>query len=348
MAVTAHEVEVFDSAAVSPADRFDAWREAVDGAFVPLRAATHEVDGYHGGLLAQSLGEHVTASEVGGSPVTVWRDRATIAISDPGVYKLGLQLHGYCVLSQDGREAALTPGDLAIYDTTRPYTLDFADAYQMFVLLIPRDRLGLTDRQVRHVTAERISGRQGLGALTSTLLTELGTQISSDGADITPRALAGIIELIRATLGQRLDASNTIPGASAIMSATTAWIDRHLPDPLLTVEDVAVAQHVSVRYLQKLFAANGTTPSAWIRQRRLQHCRTDLIDPALATRPASVIGARWGFTDPSAFTRTFRTHTGVTPGEYRAMSPPPQTEVPVGIRTRLRISAVARTPEVLP
>ena len=319
MGMAAREVvRVFDEAGVDPADRFDAWREAVDAAFVPLRASARSVRGYHGGLLAQDLGERITATQVGGSPVTVWRDRATIALSDPGVYKLGVQLHGYCVLSQDGREAALTPGDLAIYDTTRPYTLDFADAYQMFVLLIPRDRLGLTARQVGRLTAERISGRQGLGALTSSLLTQLGAQVRTGGADAAPRAVDAIVELVRATLSERLDASASVPGAATIMSAATAWIDRHLADPALSSEDVALSQHVSVRYLQKLFAEHDTTPSAWIRGRRLQHCQTDLLDPALAACPAAAIGAHWGFTDASAFTRTFKAHTGRTPGEFRA------------------------------
>ncbi|WP_308492144.1 helix-turn-helix domain-containing protein [Microbacterium terrisoli] len=317
MGVAGREVQVFDASAVEPADRFDAWREAVDAAFVPLRASAHSVSGYQGALLAQDLGETVTATQVGGSPVTVWRDRATIALSDPGIYKLGLQLHGYCVLSQDGREAALTPGDLAIYDTTRPYVLDFAESYQMFVLLIPHDRLGLTVRQVSHLTAERISGRKGLGALTSGLLTQLGAQMREGGADAAPRAVDAIVELVHATLSERLGASDTLAGASTIMSATTAWIDQHLRDPDLTVEEVALAQHVSVRYLQKLFADHETTPSAWIRHRRLQRCQTDLLDPALSTHPAAAIGARWGFTDASAFTRTFKANTGATPGQYR-------------------------------
>ncbi|TWP36600.1 helix-turn-helix domain-containing protein [Leekyejoonella antrihumi] len=317
MSTVGHDVQVFSAASTAPADRFEAWQAAVNATFVPLRAMVRSADGYQGGLLAQDLGE-VTATEVGGSPVTVRRDKASIAASNPGVYKLGLQLHGYCILSQDGREAALTPGDLAIYDTTRPYTLDFAESYRMFVLLIPRDRLGLSPEQIGQLTAERISGRQGLGALTSTLLAQLGAQVRSGGADTDPRAVDAIVELVRAALSQRLDLAGTVPGASVVFSAATAWIDEHLSASGLEVEDVALAQHVSVRYLQKLFADRGTTPSAWIRQRRLRRCRVDLLDPALAAHPVAAIGARWGFGDPSGFARTFKSGTGMTPGEFRA------------------------------
>lgn len=317
MSTIGHEVQVFNPDSAPPADRFEAWREAVNATFVPLHAAVRSPAGYRAGLLAQDLGD-VTATEVGGSPVTVRRDKATIAASNPGVYKLGLQLHGYCVLSQDGREAALTPGDLAIYDTTRPYTLDFAESYRMFVLLIPRDRLGLTSDQVRRLTAERISGRQGLGALTSTLLAQLGSQVRSGGADTDPRAVDAVVELVHAALSQRLGPADAVPAASVVFSAATEWIDEHLCEPGLEVEDVALAQHVSTRYLQKIFADQGTSPSSWIRRRRLQRCRVDLLDPALAAHPVAAIGARWGFADPSAFTRTFKAGTGMTPGEFRA------------------------------
>lgn len=337
-----HEVQVFDDAATAPAERFEAWRTAVNEAFVPLQARSREgVETYRGALLSQDLGD-VTATEVGGGPVTVWRDRTSIAASDPGVYKLGLQVHGYCVLTQDGREAALTPGDLAIYDTTRPYTLDFAESYRMFVLLIPRERLGLSPAEVARLTAERISGRQGLGALASGLLDGVGRQLRQGGAPADPRAVDAVVELVRATLAQRLGPVEATPTADVVFRGAVAHIEAHLADPSLGVEDVAVAQHVSVRYLQRLFSLRGTTPSAWIRQRRVHHCQVDLADPAAHGHPVAAIGARWGFPDASGFTRTFKAATGLTPGEYRARAKAPPS--PVSAAQPSPVNAVRPSP----
>jgi len=42
---------------------------------------------------------------------------------------------------------------------------------------------------------------------------------------------------------------------------------------------VAAAHYISVRYLYRLFDAQGTTVAAWIRPRRLERCRVDLADP---------------------------------------------------------------------
>lgn len=317
MSLVPPDVARFDSREVAPSDGFDAWRGAVNRAFVPLEARHEGGGAYRGGLLSQELGT-LAISEVAGESVHVSRGRHQIAAADPGVYKIGLQLHGYCVLAQDGREAALTPGDLAIYDTTRPYELDFADRFGMFVLLVPRGRLGLSPEQVGRVTAERISGRHGLGALTSALLDGLGRQLREGGADPDPRALDAVLEMLSATLAQRLGPERTVPAGQVVFAAATAWIDEHLGDASLEVADVAASQHVSLRYLQRLFSEHGTSVSAWIRRRRLERCRAELSDASLSGRPIAAIAARWGFPDASAFSRAFRAASGVSPSEFRS------------------------------
>lgn len=96
-----------------------------------------------------------------------------------------------------------------------------------------------------------------------------------------------------------------------------AYIDAHLDAQELSPATIAAAHHISLRYLYKLFRARETTVAAWIRQRRLEHCRRDLADPGLADRPVAAVAARWGFVNPAHFTRAFRAEYGLTPGEYR-------------------------------
>jgi AraC-like DNA-binding protein len=60
----------------------------------------------------------------------------------------------------------------------------------------------------------------------------------------------------------------------------------------------------------------------WIRSRRLERCRRDLLDPALATRTVEAIGERWGLTDAAHFSRVFRRRFGAPPAEYRLLHTP--------------------------
>jgi AraC-like DNA-binding protein len=115
------------------------------------------------------------------------------------------------------------------------------------------------------------------------------------------------------------DAGRAAPGA-VLREQVKAYAQAHLGDPRLGPESLARAHHVSTRYLQKLFAADGTTITEWIRRRRLEACRRDLCDPALAHEPISQIARRWALANPAHFSRVFRAAYGCTPSELRARS----------------------------
>ena len=80
---------------------------------------------------------------------------------------------------------------------------------------------------------------------------------------------------------------------------------------------IAAADHVSLRSLHQFFHDEGLTVARWIRARRLERCRRDLSDPALADRPVAAIAAAWGFSSAGDFSRAFRAAHGLPPSEYR-------------------------------
>jgi AraC-like DNA-binding protein len=96
-----------------------------------------------------------------------------------------------------------------------------------------------------------------------------------------------------------------------------AFIEARLPAPDLSPATVAAAHHISVRYLHRLFDDETHSVAGWIRQRRLERCRANLLDPSLAGRSVAGIAARWGFTNAAHFSRLFRDAYGLPPGEYR-------------------------------
>jgi AraC-like DNA-binding protein len=103
----------------------------------------------------------------------------------------------------------------------------------------------------------------------------------------------------------------------ALLLKIYAFIEEHLSDPQLSPTLVARSNHLSIRYLHKLFETQSMTVAAWIRERRLERCRNDLLDPGLRAQSVSYIAARRGFPEPSHFSRVFRQAYGVPPSEYR-------------------------------
>ena len=59
----------------------------------------------------------------------------------------------------------LRPGDLAIYDCRRPYTMDFGEPQDMSFLMFPCDRLRLPPAAVDQVLATPVSSADSTGSL---------------------------------------------------------------------------------------------------------------------------------------------------------------------------------------
>jgi len=102
-----------------------------------------------------------------------------------------------------------------------------------------------------------------------------------------------------------------------LVGRVRAFIESHLGDPELTPAAVAAAHHISLRYLHKLFEPEVHGVAGLIRQRRLERCRHDLLDPSQTDRPVAGIAARWGFSSAAHFSRVFREAYGLPPAEFR-------------------------------
>ena len=166
-----------NTASVGVRDREEAWRDTAAHAFVPLSFTFPDPRAFRGEITSETLGS------VGVSRVTAGRHRAErtarqiARAGDANHYKVSMPLRGAVQISQDGRDATLQPGDLGIYDTTRPYLVSFTDSCRMLVLMFPRRDLRLPDDAMRQVTARRVSGHCGIGGLVAPLLTSLASRL---------------------------------------------------------------------------------------------------------------------------------------------------------------------------
>src|SRR5262249_22921051 len=97
------------------------------------------------------------------------------------------------------------------------------------------------------------------------------------------------------------------------------FVKQNIGNPSLTLEMIAAACNISVRYLHTLFQNSGTSVAQWIKDVRLEACRAQLAE---ANRKESIaeIAYRWGFNDQAQFSRHFKARYGITPRDMRAAS----------------------------
>lgn len=303
----------------APNERAEAWCSAVSSSFVPLDFSFPDSGPFYGEVIGATLGDVVVTQVTAGAHRAQRTQRHVARSDEPGYYKLSLLTRGRVVISQDGRVAALTPGDLAIYDTSRPYEVVFDDTSRMLVLMFPHRDLRLPRSAMRSATARCVSGRHGLGGLVSPLLVNLAGRLDEVGEGESARLADNVVDLVATLYATQVsgDASWVTDSMRTLLVRIKAFIEEHLDDPELGPESIAAACYVSTGYLHKLFRAEDTSVSRFIRERRLEQCRHDLLDPGWRATAVSTIGARWGFVDAAHFSRVFKAAYGTPPREYR-------------------------------
>jgi AraC-like DNA-binding protein len=310
---------------VPAADLVDFLRELMTKTWLPMECLPEQQGpNYCGEFRASGLGPmQVAVLDV--PPATVCRTPEHISLADPDMLKLALVRGGdSCVITQDGRQARLSPGEFAFYDTRRPYEVVVGTGrdrqVQMMTFMFPSSLLPLPRSRIRDLAVVPFRSGAGLGDVTSQFLLQLARNVDHYSPAEAARLSTAALEVLATRLAHEFDADDwETPEARrhAQLTSVQAFILENLSDTGLSPTMIAAAHHMSLRSLHQLFHDEGLTVAGWVRKRRLECCRHDLSDPALASRPVAAIGARWGFTSPGDFSRTFRAVHGLPPAEYR-------------------------------
>jgi AraC-like DNA-binding protein len=320
----------------------DIWRQTVADTFaqlvpVPLASAPPV-----GRVRSTPLGL-ARAFRVAGSPQILRRTTTSLRTAPADPLKICIQRAGRTVLHQGDVTLSLEPGELAVYDTGRPYALRLEGAWSCTVMTVPRDALSVPPRALAGAMRRSFGALSGAGAVLTHLLETAtavhplpGATSKRPGGDTGPPAaprlsdadvlaaphlgeaganlLAGLISAEAGLGGPAADL-----GDEALRVSVLAHIATHLARPDLDPGSVARAHHISTRTLYRLFEGADHSVAETIRGLRLDQIRDELADPALARHSTTEIAARWGFPVQAHFIRAFRARFGMTPAVYRKM-----------------------------
>ncbi|MET7648934.1 helix-turn-helix domain-containing protein [Streptomyces sp. NPDC005426] len=307
--------------ALAPAKHtLEYWREAVGQALVPTTVVPQGDAAFAGRIVCGHVGGLRTAS-VEGVAQRMRRTAAHIACSPEPLVALCLQVAGRTVLTQDSREATAHTDDLFVYDTSRPYLLDHPERFRTHVIHIPRRMMAVNDADLGRAFGSAFSTRQGCAAALRPMLVNAVASAHEFSPAVAHGLANSVIDLLTALVteqaaepGPRSDAPR-----SHLAQRARAYINQNLGDPALSPDSVARAQHISVRYLHRLFQDEGITVSRLIQRRRLEESAYELARLRRTAPTVSAIAERWGFANPTHFSRAFREAYGLSPREWRTV-----------------------------
>lgn len=306
---------VWSTGRVAPHRQFDCWRQFVVDAHMRWQIRPHACDRFPAFIRQGRYdGFRVThlTSEQGG--IVGIRGAREIAQDDEALYNLIYIADGSIELEIGERAVPLHRGHFALWDTTRPMRFTTGAGLRQITLAVPqsvlRTILPRADDYVGHV----VEGQTGLGRAFAERLVTLDQRFGA----LPPGGAGGMlqesVELLASTLSARVPLTST-RGSFALLRQLMNHIEGHLDDPELSTRAIARANGISERHLHRLFDGLRTTPAGWIRQRRLERCRREIVDP----RGASIteIAYRWGFRESGTFSKVFRREFGMCPRALR-------------------------------
>jgi AraC-like DNA-binding protein len=298
---------------VHPRDRVASWVDGLCDTIVHVDCEPLGDQPFFGKMRASSAGE-LRAATYSSVAQSVSRSPRKIAHRPADMLTLGVQLVGDVFGSQDGRDLALRPGDLVLYDMTRPFRLSFSGSFVRTTLIFPRAallrRLGAVERFI----GRSINGTAGVGGMLSPLVRELPSRLDTIPDSVRERVADNLFDLIATVLLS--DAEGTPLSTGMTLVRAKLWIEAHLGEAL-SAERIAAACRLSARHLNRLFEREGTSLMRYVWDRRLTRCHQDVTDPAMRGRPVGEIAFAAGFNDLSHFSRAYRARYGCAPRDAR-------------------------------
>jgi AraC-like DNA-binding protein len=204
-------------------------------------------------------------------------------------------------------------GDVALIDAARPAACFAGDSHWLR-LQLPRRSL------LSHLGCEPRGGLHARGeAQAAHLLFDLvRTADKDDGSAVFPAdsyMQLAVYDLLGALFAPR-DPLPVSRHAERLFARIRNVIKDGFADPDFGPRQVAAEAGVSLRYLQKLFTARGSTCSEFIYSLRLDHAARLLHRRASleTSQPLGEIAYACGFRDYTHFARRFRHRFGYPPG----------------------------------
>ena len=242
------------------------------------------------------------------------RMRRDPRLNSSDYYNAVFQISGRSTLIQNDCVTELAVGDIGFVDVARPVSLISRNtSCRWLSLSIPRRPL------ISHLGMEPRGGMYWQSAIPECRLL---FRLVSDGLgedDTSSAAAEPYIQLaIYDLLGALFAVSDLPPNFShtdKLFTRVCSIARSQFSDPDLSLRDLANEAGISLRYLQKLFTARGTTGSRFIQSLRLDHAARLLNRRKLTSsgQLLTEIAYACGFRDYAHFSRTFRHQFGYAP-----------------------------------
>jgi AraC-like DNA-binding protein len=227
---------------------------------------------------------------------------------------LFINLGAKASVSQRDRNVVLGRGDAVLVSHDPSAVIPSPEGFVGVV--VPRADLASRIKEIEDVVLRPIPHATEPLQLLMSYVRFLRDRLALSTPELPHTAVAQVHDLVALSLHPTEEATGPLSAvATARLSAAVGHIADSFNDPDFSLTKLAEKQHLSPRYLQRLFETTGVPFTARVNELRLQQAFSLLV--VGDDRPIIEIALHAGFSDISHFNRLFRSGFGDTPSPVR-------------------------------
>ena len=308
---------IYSSHELPSRDRIPIWNEVVWRNYVPLQIKIAPHDDFAGQVALTHLGG-VRVVTSGSRAQCITRTPKLIAQDSEEYLMLGLQLKGSANIEQHARQAQLQAGDFVFWDTRKPYTIDFPSDWEMAVFQFPRSAFTFSPKSIDAFTALTLHGQKGVTQIASRLLMGIADEARYQTFEHDTPLLEHTLGILDFCINHKLTDCELPPNYNEVLlRRINGYIGANLQNPQLSAIEIAQAHGLSLSQLYRVFQSQRSTVGDYIRQRRLDRIKFELVNPASRHLTIAAVARKWGFLDTPHFNRVFKAQYKITPQQIQ-------------------------------
>lgn len=302
---------IFNTQEIDSSQRLAYWSEVICRTYLAVDCRPQADITLDGDLRVRTLAQ-LELSDVTSPPMEYRRSPVQLRQHHEEHFQLVLVTQGSGLIEQDDRQALLESGDVALYSAAQPSLVRYPQGSRSLVLKIPRPLLISRVSCPEQMLAITLKGATAMGSLIGNLVREAYTLEEDHLLANDARFANGMLDIISAAF-ESYGNSCFNPAKNSPLPRIKKYIQDNLSDPNLQPPAIASKHNVSIRTLNRLFAAEGTTAHRWIWMQRLASSHKSLSEGQV--RQVSEAALNSGFNDLSHFSKAFKKTYGISPHE---------------------------------
>lgn len=226
---------------------------------------------------------------------------------------------GIANVQQGDCKASARSGSWVIYDTSLPYEVASPEWSEYLVVMLPKQSIVERGLRLDGLMGRNIGGCSGIARIALETMRSTYQELPAMTPAVALRAGELLLDMVHLSLQELAGQSTAMTQQLALKDRIRAYVMAHLRDPSLSVESVAQALNCSKRHLHNAFADEPVSVGGFIQQNRLELCMRELLSPQLKHYSIADVAQHCGFGSSAHFSRAFKTYTGMSPSEFRAI-----------------------------